>query len=318
MTRISYDSRLDPQMREALAQQQAIAPDIGTAHTRSAADIREVYERERAYWNEGGPAMASSLDITLDGPIGVVPIRIYEPVDYGVNATLMFMHGGGWMVGSTASHDRIARTLADHCKCKTVSVDYRLAPEFKFPVQFEECLAVLHALKAGEIDNCPGQRLLLAGDSAGANLALGLALWCRDRHPGLVSALALFYGTYGLRDSGSRRLYGNGQDGMSHADLTYYRRSYLRSEADMDDPRYNMLDADLSDMPPAYIMAAELDPVKDDSLTLAAQYSELGISHELSVYDGMLHGFLHMSRICDKARHALQAGAKFLCHQGLR
>ena len=86
----------------------------------------------------------------------------------------------------------------------------------------------------------------------------------------------------------------------------------------MADPRYNMLDADLSDMPPAYIMAAELDPVKDDSLTLAAQYSELGISHELSVYDGMLHGFLHMSRICDKARHALQAGAKFLRHPGLR
>ncbi|MCV2394466.1 alpha/beta hydrolase fold domain-containing protein [Actinotalea sp. M2MS4P-6] len=163
-----------------------------------------------------------------------------------------------------------------------------------------------------------GSRLALAGDSGGANMALATTLLLRDeaaegRPPVAVTALALYYGLYGLRDSASRRLLGGPWDGLTEADLEYYSECYLADPADARSPYLDCLGADLgSGVPPCYLAAAELDPLRDDTAALAQMLAVRGVRHVHDVFDGVLHGFLHHSRMLDDAVVALQRGGAFL------
>ncbi len=140
------------------------------------------------------------------------------------------------------------------------------------------------------------------------SLAAGLAL----KDTGALKALVLFYGAYGLRDSASRRLYGGPEDGMSAEDLDYYMDCLVRGPEDLEDPRLDLLSAELSGLPPTFIAAAELDPLHDDSIALAALLADAGVDHRLEVYRGVLHAFLHLSRMVDQAGTALDDAGRWL------
>jgi acetyl esterase len=290
----------------------AFATDAGTEET------RRRYGIERAFWNEGGPAMASRVDDTVPGPAGDVRIRLFTPpsaVGEDRRPSLVYLHGGGFVVGNLDTHDRIMRSLAAKTGAVVVGVDYALAPEAKFPRALEECAAVVSWLqRRADALGLDEGRISFAGDSSGANLSLATALFLRDTvsdWPG-AQCLLLYYGLFGLTDSASRRLYGGSWDGLARADLEYYMAAYTRGPDDLSSPYLDCLSADLAGaVPPCFIAACSLDPLRDDSVALAAALAERGVNHQLVMFDRVLHGFLHYSRERPEAMDALDAGAAF-------
>ena len=217
------------------------------------------------------------------------------------------------MMGNLDTHDRIMRVLAIESKLGVVGVDYHLAPEYRFPTALNETLAVIEYLEShGNTLGIDGSRLALAGDSAGANLAVSATQTVHAASSSRIHCLLLYYGAFGLRNSESRRRFGGSDDGMSEEDLKYYENCYLRTADDMEDPRYNVLAGDVSRLPSAFIGAAEYDPLLDDSLALKKHMDATGVSSQIRIYSGVLHGFLHYGRILDKAGQALTEGANFL------
>ncbi len=313
---ISVLDLLDAESRQALAKSQQLADEGLGAIPDDIAGMREVYARERAWWNEGGPRPGRIDDFEIDAGGHSIALRLYRPEDAGPHPVLVFLHGGGWVVGSLDTHDRIARHLCVKSNWAVLSVDYRLSPECKFPGAWHDCVAAIEVLPslASRFDLDPA-RIAVAGDSAGANLALGMLVRLRDRGQDSVAGL-LYYGAFGLRDSPAYRLYGGPLDGLSEDDMHFYRDAYLAGPGDESDPRYDLLRADLRGLPPLFVLAAKLDPVADDSFALAKALEAIRRPCRLAVYDGVLHGFLHYGRLCTKARQALDEGALFLKQAG--
>lgn len=307
-------SRLTPEMRDVLAKQtelagDAFATDVGFAQ------MRENYLIERRFWNEGGPVMAETVDGVVPGPQGDVKIRYYSSDTGTRRPCIVYVHGGGFVVGNLDTHDRIMRSLAAKTGAVVVGVDYTLSPEAKFPQAVQECAAVAVHLQANaDALGIDADHLSFAGDSGGANLSLATALYLRDvvRGAPSIKCLLLYYGMYGLLDSASRRLYGGEWDGLTRADLEYYMECYVNDPKDMGSPYIDCLSTDLKkDMPACYIAAAELDPLIDDSTALAAILDDNGVPYRLTVFDGVLHAFLHHSRMLPEAVAALDDGADF-------
>ena len=198
-----------------------------------------------------------------------------------------------------------------------LAIDYALAPENKFPTQCDQMLGVwrhvaAHAASLG-VD---AARIAVGGDSAGARLSLALALDARvagsDEHPAICAQL-LYYGGYGLKDSMSRRLYGWADlDGLGDDDTATLRSLYLARPEDADHLRNDLLKADMAGLPATFIGACTYDPLRDDSLALAALLQERGVRHELKQYSGVLHACLHYSALEPIAMQAIEDGAAFL------
>lgn len=309
---------LSAPMREVLDLQRAhsegaFATDTGFER------MRAEYAREREYWNEGGPRMARTTDAVVPGPEGDIRIRAHHPALAGDRQgpdrpCLVYVHGGGFVVGGLDTHDRIMRVLAEDTGAVVVGVDYALSPEARFPRAVRECAAVAtHLAEHSGRYGIDAGHLSFAGDSGGANLCLAATLYLRDEVPEAprIRSLLLYYGMFGLRDSASRRLYGGEWDGLSRADLDYYRDCYTSGPADWDSPYYDCLGADLSGLPPVYLAPVALDPLLDDSLALAGRLTALGVPHRLRVHEGVLHGFLHYARLLPEAATALADGAAF-------
>lgn len=309
-TKLPVLDLISEQMRAVLATSAELAPDAYATDV-TPEQMRQAYTVERRFWNEGGPAMVRTLDASVRTPHGDVATRWHVPVDGRDLPVVVYLHGGGWVVGNLDTHDRIMRALAHESGAAVLGVDYSLSPEAKFPVAVEQCAAVVRSL-------LDGRRVAIAGDSGGASLALATALLLRDQaaagaRPVPLTALALYYGLYGLRDSASRRLLGGPWDGLTEADLAYYTDAYLADPADERSPYVDCLSADLSTgVPPCYLASAALDPLCDDSAALARMLTVRGIPVEHDVFDGVLHGFLHHSRMLDDAVVALRRGGDFL------
>ncbi|WP_201292589.1 alpha/beta hydrolase fold domain-containing protein [Cellulomonas citrea] len=310
--------RINDQMRAVLATSAELAPDA-YATDAGTDQMRQAYTLERRYWNEGGPAMVRTLDASVRTPHGDVTTRWHVPHEGVDLPVVVYIHGGGWVVGNLETHDRIMRALAHESGAAVLGVDYSLSPEAKFPVAVEQCAAVVAALLGGAPGGLPIDtgRIAIAGDSGGANMALAVALLLRDRAAAgervvPLAGLALYYGLYGLRDSASRRLLGGPWDGLSEADLAYYLDCYLADPADERSPYVDCLAADLSDVPPCYLASADLDPLRDDTTALAQLLAARGVRVEQDVFTGVLHGFLHYSRMLDDAVVALRHGGDFL------
>jgi acetyl esterase len=313
MGRISYQGRLDPQMRAALEKQNELAPEIGEMHKIAIHELRRLYDSERRYWNADGPDLPEIKDDTIPGPLGTIPVRFYFPNPKRPLPGLVYLHGGGFVLGSLDTHDRIMRLLAQKSGAAVIGVDYRLSPEHKFPTALEEAAAVVKYLrKNGTGLGIDADRLAMGGDSAGANISIGASLMVRSEYPDLLKILLLFYGIYGLRDSGSRRLFGGPEDGLGEENLAFYQKCYLNRNEDAADPRYNVLGADLRGLPPLFIGAVEHDPLFDDSVTLKKIADADRVPNELKIYRGVLHGFLHLSRMVDTASRALEDAAASL------
>jgi acetyl esterase len=303
--------RLDSEMLAALAESQRLyAGEI--LDWRNLPAFRAAYERERRFWNREGPSLPEVRDLSIPGPHGPISLRLYRPSRNDLLPALLYLHGGGFVLGNLDTHDRIMRILAARSGAAVLGVDYRLAPEHKFPVQLDEIAATLEWLAGhGAELGIDAKRLALGGDSAGAHLSLGTAIAFLGKSP-RIKALLLYYGNFGLTDSMSMRLCANDLDGVKPSDLAFYRDCYLRSPSDHEDPRLDCLSADLAGLPPVYLLALELDTLRDDSLTLAALLGRAGVPCRLTRHDGVLHGYLHYNRVIPKAMQALEEGAAAL------
>ncbi|GAA1810870.1 MULTISPECIES: alpha/beta hydrolase fold domain-containing protein [Brevibacterium] len=284
------------------------------------AAARAEYRAERTHWNEGGPTMARTEDAHLRVGDVEVPIRIHRPTTEAVLPGIVFLHGGGFCLGDLDTHDRIARVVAATSGAAVIAVDYSLSPEAVFPQALLECATVIaHLARDGQDWGIDGTRLAVAGDSAGAMLALGSALLLRDEPERVgadssfaaLRALLLVYGSHGLRDSASRRLYGGAWDGMGPEVLAGIANVHYTSPADAESPYIDHLGADLRGLPPTFIAAAGLDPLRDDSRALAALLQRAGTDVEFIEYPHVLHSFLHFGRVLDEANAALTTAAEF-------
>ena len=301
-------------MLKSRERQPAGAPDVTVTPIE---DVRASYLAERAYWNEDGPAVPKIADHSVRGPHGPIPVRLYYPRGNPNLPLLIYFHGGGFIKGSIASHDKICRWIANRAGAAVASVDYRLAPEHKFPTPLEEAVAVFDWATGSAQDlRINPRRIGMGGDSAGASITLGAALSLKAAgRPNALKFMMLFYGSYGLGyDCESSKAYGGKIYGLSEATRRFYRSCYVANEADHDDFRLKQLSADLSELPPAFIGAAEMDPLCDNSPALAKALTEAGVVNKLKVYPGVLHGFLHLTRMVTMARQALDDAGDAVKH----
>lgn len=277
-------------------------------------ELRTKYVIERKFWNEGGPEAFKVTNLTVEGPAGEVPVRIYYPDDKPQHYAVVFIHGGGFTVGSNDTHDRMMRSVMAASGCAVIGVDYHLAPEYKFPIPLYEAAAVVHYFREnGAKYGILPDKMALCGDSGGANLSLAVNLYLRDTPGGndFIKALLLFYGAYGLEDSVSARLHGTLLDGMRRADLAAYMAYYVTPE-DKENPYFACLNNDLSHgMPPTYMCCGNMDPLLDDSVTLQKILENYGVHTQLEVMPGVLHAYMHYGRMMDEAIQCLNNSGAF-------
>ena len=307
----AFPGVVDPEMQAALALQPAWSVAINAVWARDLPMMRLLFDQGRVFWNDGTPALPRVVDLTLPRPGRDVPLRLYDPVGDGrPRPAAVFLHGGGYVVGTLDTHDVICRELARASGHIVVNVDYALSPEFKFPLAIEEAVAVGRFLRAlGPDWGIDPQRLSVGGDSAGAGISMGALQTDRD----LFQAAWLVYGSYTGEETPSRRLYSGPEWGLTPEFRSFYRNAYYARAEDALDPRAVACNAtDLSGLPPVLLAPAELDPLRDDSYTLAERLKAAGGSAEVIPYLGCYHGFLHMTKHLAKARQAIADGAAFL------
>jgi acetyl esterase len=296
---------LDPQARKVLDQIAAIgAPDL---HTLPVAQARSAME-QMVGLQGAVEAVAHVEDRPLPGPAGPIPIRVYAPEGPRPLPALVYFHGGGWVLGSLETHDALCRTLANAAGCALVSVDYRLAPEHPFPAAPEDAYAATRwiAENAGTI-GIDAQRIAVGGDSAGGNLAAVVALLARERGgPRLVHQLLIYPATDAACDTASHRDNAQGYLLTTEA-MAWFWNHYCPDRARRGDWRASPLRAgDLRGLPPAHVITAEFDPLRDEGEAYAARLRAAGVPVRLERYDGMIHGFVSMGAVIATGRRAIR------------
>lgn len=252
--------------------------------------------------------VGSVEDMTLPGPGGDLGVRIYRPEADGPVPTVVLFHGGGWVVGDLDTHDAMARSLCRDCTAVVVSVDYRLAPEAPFPAAVEDAVAATRWAAAHLADLGGDARLAVAGDSAGGNLAAVVAQTLRDEPdgiPALVAQLLVYPATDASGDYASRVENGAGYF-LERPTMDWFMRHYASGGAVLTDPRVSPLRAaDLAGLPPAVVVTAGFDPLRDEGEAYAAALREAGVPVQVRRFDTMIHGFFDMGQVSPAARNAV-------------
>ena len=293
---------LDPQAQAVLDQIAALG--LPPNHTVSPEEARaNALARPRAE----GPEVAKVEDRTIPSGGTQIPVRIYTPAGNGPFPVLGWFHGGGWVIGNLESADAVARELTVGADCVVVSVDYRLAPEAKFPILFDDCYAATEWISQNAASiNADPSRIAVGGDSAGGNLAAAVSLAARDRGgPSLTFQLLVYPVT--VRDFGTGSYRQNADGYMLTMDgMKWYWDQYLSNDVDASNPYAAPLAAkDLSGLPPALVITAEFDPLRDEGEAYGQRLQAAGVAATASRYDGMIHGFFGMSAVVDKGRQAV-------------
>ncbi len=299
---------LDPQMKALL--DQMAAANLQPFHKLAPQEARAA---RRAPQGEPEP-VAHVEDRTIPGPGGEIPVRIYVPKGNGPFGVLVYFHGGGWVVGNIEMTDQPCRMLTNAGRCVTISVDYRLAPEHKFPAGPEDCYAATKwAADNAAALNCDVARIAVGGTSAGATLAAAVALMARDRGgPRVAYQLLVYPATTSALDTPSHRQFAKDSYYiLSRADMEWFWGHYLGSEADRNNPYACPAYATtLRGVAPAFVITAEYDPLRDEGEAYAARLREEGVQVVLRRYDGVTHGFFGMPAQLDKAKAAIaEAGS---------
>lgn len=278
------------------------------------ADRRQVAEKVRAPWAAGGPAMARTTDLRVG--TRDVRIRIHRPsLERGL-PSLLYIHGGGWMLFSLDTHDRLMREYAARAGIAVIGVDYSLSPEAKFPTALEEIVSVIDWLREqGEGAGLDPSRIAIAGDSAGANMAVAANLLLRQQAKPVLDGMLLNYGAFDHAVTPSHARYDGDGYMLNSAEMVVFWDAYLRGPADYDDPLAVPLRADLRGLPPAFLAIAGCDILADGNLSMAAALRAAGVPVAANLYEGASHSFLEAVSISPLADRALAESAVWLARR---
>ncbi|SEC60197.1 acetyl esterase [Pseudomonas mohnii] len=256
----------------------------------SLAGLRQAYSEMCRAFTPPRPAGLYVVDFELSG----VPVRSYQPPvspPTGGAPCIVYLHGGGWVVGGLDSHDFICAELASTLGVLVIAVDYRLAPEHPFPAAFDDCLKAWRGLRSGPFRLDP-QRTLVAGDSAGGNLAATLCLALRDAGEPVPAAQVLIYPGLGGDQHLASRSECIDAPLLSSSDVDCYHALYLRGSPQPGPYAMPLLAADLRRLPPAFIAVAQFDPLRDDGVLYAERLNAAGVAATLYYGEGLVHGCL--------------------------
>ena len=299
---------LDPQARALLdlIEQRGIPP----THTLAPAEARRYYRERRFYTQPSAPEVALVRDLTVDGPHGAIPVRYYRPRDVAPDtplAALVYFHGGGWVIGDLDTHDVLCRELANGAGCAVVAVDYRMAPEHRFPCAVDDCLAATYWTHRNAATlRVDATRIAVGGDSAGGNLAAVVTHLARDAGDLPLAFQLLIYPATDQR-LGAPSHRSLGQDYLLTGDaIAWFRGHYLPDPMQFLDPRASpLLREDLTRLPPALVLTAGHDPLRDEGLQYSQRLSEAGNIVTHVCFERQIHGFILMGRVIAEANAAV-------------
>jgi acetyl esterase len=307
---------LHPQARALLnlIEEKGVPP----LHTLSPPEARAMYLARRFFTQPEPPEVGEVRNLTMPGPASDIPLRLYRPLGTAAAArlpVLVYYHGGGWTIGDLDTHDTLCRELANRSGCAVVSVDYRMGPEHRFPAAVDDSVAALqwvHA-NAGKL-GVDASRIAVGGDSAGGNLAAVVSIAARDGGgPAIAFQLLIYPATDMRRVAPSHQTNGDGYL-LTRETVSYFRSQYVRSDADDLDWRASpLLQENLKGLPPAFVLTAGYDPLRDEGLQYAQKLSDAGNRATLVCFEREIHGFILMGKVLDEANTAVQ-----LCAAQLR
>lgn len=294
---------LTPAMRDVLSRiARANRPPF---HTLTPDQARAAYEAGAGVLEIPKPALARVQELRIPARDGqLLGARLYAPSDQAL-PVLLFFHGGGFTVGSVATHDILCRQLSLLAGIAVVSLDYRLAPAHKFPTAANDAWDALQWLAAHAADQgLDGSRIAVGGDSAGGTLAAMCAVLARDAGLPLALQLLIYPGCAAHQDTPSHKTFAEGFV-LDEADISWFFGQYVRSPADRDDWRFAPLNApDVDGVAPAWVGLAECDPLVDEGVMYADKLRTAGVAVDLEIYRGVTHEFIKMGRIIPEARRA--------------
>jgi acetyl esterase len=271
---------------------------------------RELYLKGRVVSNPEPPELASVEPLAIPSPAGSIPARIYTPMRLrkanGFAPCLVFYHGGGWVIGDLDSHDVVCRKLADEGELIVISVDYRLAPEHKFPAAVDDAITAAkwiadNAAKFG-ID---ASRLMVGGDSAGGNLAAVVAISARDGNGPAIAGQVLIYPATDFAMTHPSHSEPETSILLTHSVIKWFRDHYLNGSADIHDWRASPArTTTLADLPPAFVLTAGGDPLRDEGDEYARRLKEAGVPVTYRHFAGQFHGFFTMGKLLQQANVA--------------
>lgn len=301
---------LDPQVKELVNLMEAEgAPPIAS---QSPEEARRAYKDMK--YDEEVESVHEVQNRIIPSPDGDIPVRVYLPEGKGPHPALLFFHGGGWVIGDIDTHDNVSRALTNLADCVVVSVDYRLAPEAKFPAAVDDCYAAtLWVSENASEFNIDPSRIAVGGDSAGGNLTAVISYLSRENGlPKLVHQLLFYPATDFTADNNSRCENATGYF-LTIDDINYFSNHYLDKKEDYKNPLASpFLIDNLTGLPPATVITAEYDPLRDEGEAYAKRLKEAGVPVTLTRYDGMIHGFVVMASQLDKGKLALKQAAASL------
>ncbi len=293
---------LDPQVQALLGRMRELGiPAIGELPPDEARAVQD----DAAATVFGPVPDVAWEDRSVPGPAGAIPVRIYRPNDDHAAPVLVYFHGGGWVLGSLNTHHGVCASLAHMSGCVVCSVDYRMAPEHRFPTAVEDAWAATTWLAehADEVGGRPGA-LAVGGDSAGGNLAAVCALRARDTGLRLALQLLVYPVTDADLDTATYREFAEGYYLTAYS-MRWFWDHYL-PEGDRFHPDASPLRADdVAGTAPAFVLTAEFDPLRDEGEAYARRLEQAGVPVTLRRYDGMIHGFYRMPAVIDRANDAL-------------
>jgi acetyl esterase len=274
-------------------------------------EARRFYRDRRAVTQPEPPSVAEIAELSADGPHGPIPLRLYRPVRQGEAPAplpvLAYYHGGGWTIGDLDTHDVLCRQLANASGCGVVSVDYRMGPEHRFPAAVDDCLAATYWVhrQAGAL-GLDATRLAVGGDSAGGNLATVIALLARDAGNLPIAYQLLIYPATDMR-RGHASHAANGRGYLLEAEtIAYYHDNYIDDPVhDLDWRASPLLHRDLSSLPPALVLTAGFDPLRDEGMAYADALVAAGNLATYVCFERQIHGFITMGKLIDEANTAV-------------
>ena len=299
---------LDSQVLEVI--QLVIKSGRPAYNTLSPKDARQLFRETRPASTPTPPEIGAVKNVTADGPGGPIPLRVYRPAGAASGTALpalVFYHGGGWVIGDLDTHDVQCRQLAAEAGIVVVAVDYRLAPEHKFPAAVDDAWAASRwvAAHASELGVDP-RRIAVGGDSAGGNLAAVVALLARDAGNAPAIALQVLFIRSPISPASRSRTATSPTAISSRATACLVQNHYLKSSSDADDWRASPLRASsLAGLPPALLITAGFDPLRDEGAAYAARMTEAGGRVDYVCYGGMIHGFMPMGKLIDTGNRAI-------------